>query len=313
MENQTNHNFKNSLLNQPRGAVSGLVYSISIVGMALIGLAFALTIAAVANATGTNSNAFSEQDWYKYLSYLLYQIVYVFIVVVFATIYRSRPREFGYRKTHWKYYAIALLLQFGLLFGLNWVNNLFIMAIEAMGGEIPVNELPSLGGGGIVGVLLVVAVFPAICEETIFRGVILEGVKDLGTVAACLLCGLLFSIFHQNPLQTVYQFLCGSAFALLAIRADSILPAIVAHFANNALIIFDARFQFLEKVGGAGNVVLLVVALSVLCATLAYLIFFDKKTNRKKEGAIKPFLLFALTGIILSAIIWISVFVTYFM
>ena len=54
---------------------------------------------------------------------------------------------------------------------------------------------------GIVGALAVVAVLPAFLEESIFRGVMLEGMKALGTAAACLLGGLCFSLFHQNPEQ----------------------------------------------------------------------------------------------------------------
>ena len=188
MENQTNNQApKSGLLNQPRKAVSGLVYSGTIIGMVIISLLFAITLAAVARLLGVDSASFADADWYKYLSYFLYQIVYIAIIFAFARIYKNKPREFGYRKTHWKYYIIAIVLGFGLLFGLNWMNNLFALAIEKMGGVLPEISLPSLKGGGLFGVLLVVAILPAILEETIFRGIILEGIKDIGTVAACLL------------------------------------------------------------------------------------------------------------------------------
>ena len=278
MENQTNNQApKSGLLNQPRKAVSGLVYSGTIIGMVIISLLFAITLAAVARRLGVD-----------------------------------KPREFGYRKTHWKYYIIAIVLGFGLLFGLNWMNNLFALAIEKMGGVLPEISLPSLEGGGLFGVLLVVAILPAILEETIFRGIILEGIKDIGTVAACLLGGLLFSIFHQNPMQTVYQFVCGAVFTLLAIRADSILPAVFVHFANNAFIIFDTRFGWLAKASDPAMIVLYVLAGVALVLSLGYLIFVDRKTNRKKQGAIKPLVIFALAGIIINAIMWFTVLAGYF-
>ncbi len=313
MENQTNNQApKSGLLNQPRKAVSGLVYSGTIIGMVIISLLFAITLAAVARLLGVDSASFADADWYKYLSYFLYQIVYIAIIFAFARIYKNKPREFGYRKTHWKYYIIAIVLGFGLLFGLNWMNNLFALAIEKMGGVLPEISLPSLKGGGLFGVLLVVAVLPAILEETIFRGIILEGIKDIGTVAACLLGGLLFSIFHQNPMQTVYQFVCGAAFTLLAIRADSILPAVFVHFANNAFIIFDTRFGWLAKASDPAMIVLYVLAGVALVLSLGYLIFVDRKTNRKKQGAIKPLVIFALAGIIINAIMWFTVLAGYF-
>ena len=181
-----------------------------------------------------------------------------------------------------------------------------------MGGVLPEISLPSLEGGGLFGVLLVVAILPAILEETIFRGIILEGIKDIGTVAACLLGGLLFSIFHQNPMQTVYQFVCGAVFTLLAIRADSILPAVFVHFANNAFIIFDTRFGWLAKASDPAMIVLYVLAGVALVLSLGYLIFVDRKTNRKKQGAIKPLVIFSFAGIIINAIMWFTVLAGYF-
>ena len=241
------------------------------------------------------------------------------VIFAFAAIYKQKPRAFGFRKVRLRYLFVALLLAFGLLFSLNWVNGWFVQLLEWMGYRAPgsqlpelsdreyalIYQLPSLAGAGFFGVLLVVAVLPALCEETIFRGIILEGIKDVGTVAACLLGGLLFSVFHMNPTQTVYQFICGAAFTLLAIRAGSVWPTVLVHFLNNAVIIFDYKFDFLSKISEGGAVAVYVVSAVCLAASLAYLIFFDRKGGRRKEGKIKPFLLPALVGLILCAVMWI--------
>ena len=302
------NNPKRSLFDQPRKVISGIVFSGTIVGMVLISLLFSITLGLISSLSDTPVGELQETDAYKYFSYLLYQIVYVGIIVAFAAIYKSRPRDFGYRKVKVRYLFIALALAFGLLFSLNWVNGWFVELLSLLGYTAPESALPSAAGAGFFGVLLVVAVLPALCEETIFRGIILDGVKDIGTVAACLLGGLLFSIFHQSPTQTIYQFICGAAFTLLAIRADSIWPAILIHFVNNAVIIFDYKFDFLSKVSSGGAIAIYVISAVCLAASLVYLIFFDKKTNRKKEGAIKPFVYPALVGIILCAIMWIANF-----
>ena len=306
-----NNQKRGGLLDQPRKVVSGIVFSGTIVGMVLISLVFSITLALISSLTDTPVGELQTTDIYKYFSYLLYQVVYIGVMLAFALIYKSRPREFGYRKVKARYFLIAVVLAFGLLFSLNWVNGWFVELLSLIGYTAPGDStLPSLAGGGIVGVLFVVAVLPAFCEETIFRGIILDGVKDIGTVAACLLGGLLFSIFHQNPTQTIYQFICGAAFTLLAIRADSVWPAILIHFINNAVIIFDNRFEFLAKVSAGGSIAIYVVSAVCLIASLVYLIFFDKKTNRKKEGPIRPFILPALVGIILCAVMWIANFAT---
>lgn len=298
------------LLMQPRKAVSGYIYTAAIVLMLVMSLLFSFTITAIISAAGTDLETIQETDWYKYLSYGLYQAAYIVIVLAFTFLYKQKPREYGYRKTHWKYFVFAALLAFGLLFSLNWVNGMFVRLLSLIGYNAPESSLPSLAGGGIVGVLVVVALLPAFLEETIFRGIILDGIKDVGTVAACLLGGLLFSIFHQSPAQTIYQFICGAVFTLVTIRADSVWPAIFMHFANNAVIIFDAKYGFITNMSGGAYIAVCVVSAAALLGTLAYLIFFDKRGNRKKEGAIRPFILSALVGIVAAGVMWIAALIS---
>ena len=303
-----NEQRRGGLFAQPRKVVGGIVFSGAIVGMVLISLVFSVTLALISSLSDTPVGELQNTEGYKYAAYLLYQLVYVGVILAFALIYKSRPSGFGYRKVKARYFPVAVVLAFGLLFSLNWVNGWFAELLSLIGYTAPESSLPSVAGAGLFGVLLAVAVLPALCEETIFRGIILDGIKDIGTVAACLLGGLLFSIFHQNPTQTVYQFICGAAVTLLAIRADSVWPAILAHFLNNAVIIFDYRFDFLSKISQGGEIAIYVVSGACLAASLVYLVFFDRKTNRKKEGAIKPFILPALVGIILCAVMWLANF-----
>ena len=190
------------------------------------------------------------------------------------------------------------------------VNTLFLEFLGRFGYKSPEIRLPSLNGAGLFGVLLTVAVLPAVFEELIFRGLLLKGLKNFGTVAAVLLCGALFSLYHQNPAQTIYQFLCGAAFALVAVKAGSILPTVLSHFLNNAFIIV------MEKVSGGEiprSVQIPLLAFSALClaGSLAYLIFFDKKSasaKGKEKADKKGFFLCAALGIVVCAVVWLSAF-----
>ena len=60
-------------LKYPRKAMSGVVYSATIVIMLAVSLLFSFTLTAVVSSTGTELEILQEQDWYKYLSYGLYQ------------------------------------------------------------------------------------------------------------------------------------------------------------------------------------------------------------------------------------------------
>ena len=79
----------------------------------------------------------------------------------------------------------------------------------------------------------------------------------------------------------------------------------LAHFLNNAVIVLDLRFGFLAGVTGGAAAALYAVSGVCLVAVLVWLIFFDRGTNRRKEGALRSFLLPASVGIGMCAIMWI--------
>lgn len=295
-----------------RARLSGGFYSAVVLGMLLLNCVYSLTVMLIARAGNTEVGAVTGSEVAKYLSYLLYQLLYIGALAAVVFIYKERPRAFGYRKTSWKYFLIAIALQFGLLFSLDKVNSYFLELLELIGysgGMSDASSLPSMAGAGIVGALAVVAVLPAFLEESIFRGVMLEGMKALGTAAACLLGGLCFSLFHQNPEQTIYQFICGAAFTLLAIRADSLLPAVAAHLLNNAFIVLELRFSFLQHVPLGGEIAIYVLSALCLVGSLVWLLFFDKRGNTKGQVPCKAFVKPALPGIIVCAVMWVYVFV----
>lgn len=302
---------KENYAGAPPTQVSGLMYTVTVIGMILVSFAFSVTLLLVAQATDGAVEDFQEKDWYKYCSYLLYQALYLLVILAYVFVFRKKPREFGYRKTHWKYFLIAIVLQIGLLFSLDWLNSWFIDFLGLFGYEASSSSLPSMEtAGGFVGVLVVVALLPAVLEETIFRGVILSGMKLLGTTAACLLGGLCFSLFHQSPEQTLYQFVCGACFTLLAIRADSLFPTMLGHFFNNALILFNEKFGFLALVGTGGEIAIYVASAVCLAASVVYLIFFDRRTDAGRELPLGSFVKPAAPGLAVCGIMWVYVLVT---
>ena len=59
---------------------------------------------------------------------------------------------------------------------------------------------PTDGGRGTLLTLFLMALTPAICEEALFRGPILRGLRTrLSPTGAAILTGLLFGIYHSIP------------------------------------------------------------------------------------------------------------------
>ena len=81
--------------------------------------------------------------------------------------------------------------------------------------------------------LMSAALIPAVCEELLCRGVYLSGCRRLNIYWAAALNGVFFGILHMNPQQGIYAAVFGFLCALIAIGADSVWPAMAAHFLIN--------------------------------------------------------------------------------
>ena len=151
--------------------------------------------------------------------------------------------------------------------------------------------------------LLALAVLPAVLEEALFRGVLLGGMKRFPPWAAVLLSGALFSLFHQNPAQTVYQFLFGCVFALVVIKSGSLLPAVFMHVLNNAFIIV---YQYLgAEPGETASLILLIAGLIAAVGGITCLLLCKTPPREERE---RPrygvFFLYASLGILYCAAMW---------
>jgi sodium transport system permease protein len=92
--------------------------------------------------------------------------------------------------------------------------------------------------GGLLGNIVIVAVTPAICEEALFRGPLLRGLlARLAPGGAIVLCGILFGLFHLSPWRLLPTTALGCMMAWIAWRSGSLLPAMLAHLANNGLLV----------------------------------------------------------------------------
>jgi len=86
--------------------------------------------------------------------------------------------------------------------------------------------------------LVMLAVTPAICEELIFRGYAQRQFERVGGAAiAIVLSGVLFGLYHLRLTQLLPLTAIGLYLAYLTWRTGSIWPAIIAHFANNGIIV----------------------------------------------------------------------------
>jgi len=90
-------------------------------------------------------------------------------------------------------------------------------------------------------------VLPALCEEVVFRGVLLQALATrLVPVAAVALSAALFAAYHMSLVQLIPTFTLGIVFATVTLRARSIVPTMVAHLLNNAFALRAQRWPWLD-------------------------------------------------------------------
>ncbi len=91
--------------------------------------------------------------------------------------------------------------------------------------------------------VVAIAVFPAVCEEILFRGMVLPSlVRPLGALGAVLGSALLFGVIHLDFTgegtaftRIPFAILVGVGLGILRVRTGSLIPPILAHATLNAI------------------------------------------------------------------------------
>lgn len=138
-------------------------------------------------------------------------------------------------KIPYKIYFLAIVV--GFLFRYVTIGtSIVFQAILKLLGFTHVNSGSTIYSGPEVLIMDIIctAILPAIFEEITDRGLTLrlfENVKE--DKMKIIFMAVLFSLAHQNIVQTGYTFVGGLVIAFLAVKTKSILPGVIIHFMNN--------------------------------------------------------------------------------
>ena len=124
---------------------------------------------------------------------------------------------------------------------------------------------PTQPGLVVLYILFFCALAP-ICEEFIFRGVILQSLRPYGNGFAILLSALLFAMMHGNLAQFPLAFLVGLAFGYFVIRFESIWATVLMHASVNLV---STLVNYVEIQAGTSVANLLYLGLGVTLLAIA--------------------------------------------
>ena len=153
-------------------------------------------------------------------------------VGIFLLCVKARPADLGLVRTSGKNLLLGVLAGFLIqpaTMLLSYLSTfLFQNVVDEAVTDVLNQPLPLI--------LFSMALLPAFCEELVCRGAVMYyGYrKDAPRWAAVLFPALFFAALHGNFQQAIYAFAGGVVLAEIALRSDSLWPAMATHFTMNA-------------------------------------------------------------------------------
>ena len=144
----------------------------------------------------------------------------------------------------WQNALVCVLIGIVGLFAFNPIANVFAEGLEAIGFKLSEGFLFDISNPFMLILSLVLlAAVPAVVEELVFRGVILQGLRKYGTTKAILITSALFALIHLSAQQLVFPFIFSIVLCYIVIKTNSILASMIVHFVSNAISVVFMYFN----------------------------------------------------------------------
>ena len=199
------------------------------------------------------------------------------------------------RKVNGGQIAMTLPIAIGLLAGFMPLASVFVNLIYKTGYNYSGANIVVDSFGKLVLYLIFVAAIPAICEETMHRGIIARGGSRISIFAGIILSSTIFALMHGSPMQLVHQFFVGVVCCLVYYMTGSIWANILVHFFNNAITLISGYVIYLITgstdlaIPWWGMIILCVGGLAILvgCLIAMYKISYAKRKKEDKKFGIE--------------------------
>ena len=190
------------------------------------------------------------------------------------------------------------------LFGFSALTNLFLEVLYSMGYESVTSDIVISNFGTYLMYVGLICIIPALCEEILFRGLICNGLKRLGSVVAIFGSAFLFMIMHGSPDQTIHQFILGIVLAIVYLVSNNLWIPIIIHFLNNFMAVTisyiaygDTASTATESVGMVFGEYLIYALISALIAgAIIYVLIRALSRSYNAEKDVEPVELKSITA-----------------
>ncbi len=176
-----------------------------------------------------------------------------------------------------------------LPFGVNFINSLKELMDSFESATLSLVTANSFAEFLLVA--FVIAVTPAVCEEFLFRGLVLFNFeKVMSPVKTIFMTGFIFAIFHFHPFNILPLILLGFFLSYAVYYSNSIITGIVIHFINNFLsaylVFVYGKEGFEDPNGSVSDNYLLLLAGFISFIVFLFVLKAIKNTAVEKKNKI---------------------------
>ncbi len=173
-------------------------------------------------------------------------IVIQVLTLVMPTLFYSRLCRLSFtKKLNIRVFSLSkILLLIGLLgvmiFGTLTVSILWSMVVGSISGGTAASgdSMSTLESANVLYVVFALCIVPAVCEEFVFRGVILSEYSPYGPATAIVISSMTFAMAHFSFDELPTRFFCGVILAASLYMTKSLLAPIILHIANNLASVY---------------------------------------------------------------------------
>lgn len=245
-----------------------------------------------AERDGDENFLIASQPWFV----VMMRLASAGLLIALFFVYNRVNRISGWTATGIKNKASPLKVVLCLILagGLVWFSSPFIEMISVGLSQIGVTvktglDLPLTNGWWYILAIVLVGIIPAVVEEFIFRGVILNGLRKWDKWPAILISALMFCLMHGSVVQFTYTLILGVVLGWVMWETRALWLTILMHFINNAVVI---TAMFITEQQGIPNVlptalstadILYAVGMMLVAVALVIAVFILIKRLKSKE------------------------------
>ena len=138
------------------------------------------------------------------------------------------------------------------------------------------------------------ALLPAICEDFLFRGIVMSEYQRTSIPAAVVINSLFFAMLHFDLTKLPFFFISGLVLSMCAYAANSVIASACVHLAYNLFALFGGPLVN-NVISSLGELTLIIISLTVFLLLLLTLTFGEcqriyasySKKNKDSSYAVK--------------------------